>query len=320
VPQSQSINNVAAGTQGAGRTPFGGGPQSGRTTGPNQANGGGFIATSGGASRVSGSGSLPYNRRTVIQAPEGINQNTRAHAIYDRRQRSSYGIHNSFDRPVGPTPWPVRFINALSERTTAIRMRYWSQSNTGQIPGIADGYANKLQTQWRRGSASGGTRADPIVQNAQIPTIAPNYPHHIGAFGLGSHPTSPYLMDPRDPGLVNGRKPMFLPRYEGGQIRLKSETSQRAGEYLPTRFSVVPPMRIVRMHRYGTGMMGGPSQFGWPQTWGQYQDGGCIVISPVQTQLGMKSRQIRSVRGVLSPKGGTGRERIPAVFTPSSVQ
>jgi hypothetical protein len=152
------------------------------------------------------------------------------------------------------------------------------------------------------------------------PTVAPDWPHHIGAYGLGSHPTSPYLMDPRDPGLVNGRKPMFLPRYEGGQIRLKSETSQRAGEYLPTRFSVVPPMRIVRMHRYGTGMMGGPSQFGWPQTWGQYQDGGCIVISPVQTQLGMKSRQIRSVRGVLSPKGGTGRERIPAVFTPSSVQ
>jgi hypothetical protein len=292
--------------------------QSGRTTGPNQLRASSTVPIS--ANRANTGGSLPVSRRTVITAPEGINQNPTHAGVYDRRQRSSYGIHNSFDRPAGPTPWPVRFINALSERTAQIRMRYWTQSNTGQIPGTGDAYADKLQTQWRRGSASGGTRADPIVQNAQIPTTMAGWPHQIGGPGNSKHPTSPYLMDPRDPGLVNGRHPMYLPRYEGGQIRLKSETSQRAGEYLPTRFSVVPPMRIVRMHRYGTGMMGGPSQFGWPQTWGQYSDGGCLVISPVNVLPGMKSRQIRSVRGVLSPKGGTGRERIPAVFTPSSVQ
>ena len=290
--------------------------QSGRTTGPNQIRGGGTVPIS--ANRANTGGSLPVNRRTIIQAPEGINQNPSRHTFYDRRQRSAYGIHNSFDRPVGPTPWPVRFINAVSERAWKVRMRYWDQSNTGQVPGTGDGYADKLQTQWRRGSASGGTRADPITQTAQIPTTVADYPHRVGAYGLGSHPSTPYLMDPRNPGLVNGRRPMNLPRYEGGQIRLKSETSQRAGEYLPTRFSVVPPMRIVRMHRYGTGMMAGSQSFGTRQTWGQGED--CLVISPAQLVKGMKSRGVISVRGVIAPKGGTGRERIPAVFTPSSIQ
>jgi hypothetical protein len=294
--------------------------QSGRTTGPNQGSAGGWVPVATG-SRVAGSGQVPLSARTTILAPEGINQDPRRHNFYRRDQRSSYGIHNSFDRPVGPTPWPVRFINALSERSASIRARYWNQSSSGQIVGTggADSYATKLQTQWRSGGAR-GSRADPIVQNAQIPTTMAGWPHHVGGPGNSKMPSSPYKMDPRDPNLVNGKHPMYLPRYEGGQIRLKSETSQRAGEYLPTRFSVVPPMRIVRMHRYGTGMMGGPSQFGWPQTWGQYNDGGCIVISPVNVIAGMPSRGVRSVRGILSPKGGTGRERIPAVFTPSSVQ
>jgi hypothetical protein len=301
--------------------------QSGRTVGPNQGpsprspQSARWVPTNaGGRSPISGAAAV--RNQLALDKPDGPNGaiRTQHSGFYDRRQRSAYGIHNSFDRPVGPDPWPVRFINAVSERTAKIRARYMSQSNTGQIPGTGDAYADKLQTQWRRGAASGGTRGDPITQVAQIPTIAPDYPHRVGAYGLGSHPSSAYLMDQRNPALVNGRHPMYLPRYEGGQIRTKSETGQRAGEYLPTRFSVIPPMRIVRMHRYGTGMMGGPSQFGWPQTWGQYNDGGCLVVSPVNVLPGMKSRQIRSVRGVLSPKGGTGRERIPAVFTPSSIQ
>ena len=259
-------------------------------------------------------------RQLALDRPDGPNghYNTEHAGFYDRRQRSAYGIHNSFDKPAGPSPWPVRFINALSERSAQIRARYWTQSNTGQIPGTGDAYADKLQTQWRRGSASGGTRADPIVQIAQIPTRAPAYPGHPGSSGMGSIASSPYGMDSRNPELPNGRHPMYLPRPEGWQIRLHSETSQRAGEYLPTRFSVVPPMRIVRMHRYGTGMMAGADQFGTRQTWGQGED--CIVISPAQFVKGMKSRGIISTRGMLSPKGGTGRERIPAVFTPSSVQ
>jgi hypothetical protein len=288
--------------------------QSGRSVGPNQLN-----ARPNGHQAVVPSSNI---RRFLPPRPDGPNGTTSGSGvIFDRRQRSTYGIHNSFDRPSGPDPWPVRFINALSERSTKIRMRYWAQSNTGQIPGTGDGYADKLQTQWRRGSASGGTRADPIVQNAQIPSIAPGYPHQTGAYGLGSRPLSSYGMDSRNPELPNGRHPMYLPRNESGQIRLHSETSQRAGEYLPTRFSVVPPMRIVRMHRYGTGMMGGPDQFGWPQTWGQYNKyGGSLVVSPPQFVKGMKSRGVISTRGMLSPKGGTGRERIPAVFTPSAIQ
>lgn len=291
--------------------------QSGRTVGPNQIKAtAAYLPTQQGRS-IPGM-QVPPQYRTTIPPPMGINQDRTHHAIYDRRQRSSYGIHNSFDRPVGPTPWPVRFINALSERSAQIRARYTAQSNTGQIPGTGDGYADKLQTQWRRGSASGGTRADPITQVSQIPTVAPNWPHHTGAYGLGSRPNSFYGMDTRLPDQVNGRHPMYLPRFEGGQIRLKSETSQRAGEYLPIRFSVVAPMRIVRMHRYGTGMMAGSAQFGTRQTWGQGES--CLVIAPVQTSKGMKSRGIISARGMLAPKQGTGRERIPALFTPSSVQ
>jgi hypothetical protein len=154
----------------------------------------------------------------------------------------------------------------------------------------------------------------PITQNAQIPSVMGPWPHTPGDY-LAS---SPYGMDVRNTTQVNGKRPMFRPRFEGGQVRTYSATSQRAGEYLPTRFSVVPPMRIVRMHRYGTGMMGGAVQFGTRQTWGQGED--CIVVSPVNVIVGMKSRGIISARGVLSPKQGTGRERIPALFTPSSVQ
>jgi hypothetical protein len=284
--------------------------QSGRSVGPNQLS----VRPQGHTTRggVVGSDQLP-------QYGPGFNA-VGIRPTMDRRQRSAYGIHNSFDKPTGPMPWPVRFINALSERTAKIRARYAAQSNTGQIPNVGgDVYATKLQTQWRRGSASGGTRADPITQVAQIPTTMADWPHVAGSSpGLSKKALSAYGMDKRNPALVNGVKPMFLPRYEGGQIRLKSETGQRAGEYLPTRFAVVPPMRIVRMHRYGTGMMGGPSQFGWPQTWGQ--DTGCIVISPANVIVAYKSRGVISARGVLSPKQGTGRERIPAIFTPSSIQ
>lgn len=271
------------------------------------------------SARTVGPGAVAARRQLSITRPEGINQSPSDH--YDRRTRSAYGIHNSFDNnPMLPEPWPVRFINALSVRGRQVRMRYWAQSNTGQVPGTGDGYADKLQTQWRRGSASGGTRADPIVQNAQIPTQMAAWPHQIGAPGHSGPALSNYGMDSRVSvaGQVNGRRPMYLPRFEGGQIRLKTETSQRAGEYLPTRFSVVPPMRIVRMHRYGTGMMAGSAQFGTRQTWGQGED--CIVVSPVNVITGMKSRGIISARGVLSPKQGTGRERIPAIFTPASIQ
>ena len=242
------------------------------------------------------------------------------------RVRSAYGIHNSFDNEVsGPDPWYVRFITALSERSAQIKARYISQSNTGQIPDTGNGYATKLQTQWRRGSASGGTRADPIAQNAQVPTVMASWPQQIGSGFQSAKPRSHYGMDTRDPQLVNGRRPMYVPRYQGGQIRHFSSypvghpgADCYAQDYLPTRFSTVPPQKIVRMHRYGTGMMAGIAQFGTRQTWGQGPD--CIVISPAQVIVGMKSRQIRSVRGMLSPKQGTGRERIPAIFTPSSIQ
>jgi hypothetical protein len=246
---------------------------------------------------------------------------------FDRRQRSSYGIHQSFDSaPTGPTPWMVRFIMFASERTSQIRQRYWSQSNSGQIPGSSDSYANKLQIKWRGGAATGGTRADPIVQNAQIPSVMADWPNRSGSSpGMQKKAVSRYGMDTRNPQLVNGRRPMYVPRYQGGQIRHYSSypighpgEDCYAQDYLPTRFSTVPPMKIVRMHRYGTGMMAGGCQFGTRQTWGQGPDS--LVISPVNMIPGMKSRQVISVRGMLSPKQGTGRERIPAIFTPSSIQ
>lgn len=279
--------------------------QSGRTVGPGAAN-----LRHG----IRGDTVEVRNQRN-LDRPDGPNghYNSGHPGPYDRRQRSAYGIHNSFDKPAGPNPWPVRFIDALSARGRQIRMRYWDQSNSGQIPATPDAYATKLQTTWRSGGTH-GSRADPIVQNAQIPTVMFPWPHSPG----NDQPSAPYGMDVRNPTQVNGKRPMFRPRFEGGQVRTYSATSQRAGEYLPTRFSVVPPMRIVRMHRYGTGMMGGAVQFGTRQTWGQGED--CIVVSPVNVIVGMKSRGIISARGVLSPKQGTGRERIPALFTPSSVQ
>ncbi len=286
--------------------------QSGRNVGPH-----GIVASSG-TRQISGP-TQEVRRQAALDRPDGPNGDRAMGGINpDRRFRSAYGIRNSFDKPAGPSPWPVRFITALSERSAQIRARYIGQSNTGQIPGTGNGYADKLQTQWRRGAASGGTRADPITQPSQIPTLTAAYPHYGVSAGTGSKPNSWYGMDPRNAELPNGRRPMYLPRFEGGQIRLHSETSQRAGEYLPTRFAVNPPMRIVRMHRLGTGMMAGSAQFGTRQTWGQGPDS--IVIAPARLVRGMKSRGIISARGMLAPKQGTGRERIPALFTPSSVQ
>lgn len=241
----------------------------------------------------------------------------RAPPAMDRRNRSAYGIHNSDDRPAGPTPWFVHFINALSERSAKVRARYQRESASGQIPGTADTYATKLESQWRSGGTR-GSRADAITQRAQIPTLMAGWPQQVGSGAQSAKPASRYGMDPRNPSLVNGKSPMYLPRHEGGQIRLHSQTGQTAQDYLPTRFSVVPPMRIVRMKRYATGMMGGSAQFGTRQTWGQGPD--CIVISPVNVIPGMRSRGVISARGVIAPKQGTGRERIPALFTPSSVQ
>lgn len=243
------------------------------------------------------------------------------------RLRSAYGIRNSFDgTPTGPTPWFVRFIDAISLRSHQVRARYLNQSSTGQIPGApGDSYATKLQAQWRRGSASGGTRDDSIVQNAQIPTTMAGWPQQVGSGFQSARPFSRYGMDTRNPQLPNGRRPMYVPRYEGGQIRhFSSYPVGRPGadcyyqDHLPAPFATVPPMKIVRMHRYGTGMMAGSAQFGTRQTWGQGED--CLVISPVNMLPGMKSRQVISVRGLLSPKQGTGRERIPAIFTPSAIQ
>jgi hypothetical protein len=293
--------------------------QSGRNVGPHGVVGGGNAGQPSGVRQFTG-GTAEVRHQAALDRPDGPNghYNTTHSGVYDRRQRSAYGIHNSFDKPAGPSPWPVRFIDALSKRSAKVRARYIQQSNTGQVVPTGDDYADKLQTQWRRGAASGGTRADPITQTAQIPTLTAAYPHYGVSAGLGSLPASWYGMDPRNAELPNGRRPMYLPRFQGGQIRLHSETSQRAGEYLPTRFSTVPPMRIVRMKRYGTGMMAGSAQFGTRQTWGQGPD--CLVIAPARVVLGMKSRGVISVRGLLSPKGGTGRERIPAIFSPSTVQ
>jgi hypothetical protein len=215
----------------------------------------------------------------------------------------------------GPTPWYVRFVAVASERSAKIRARYQQQASSGQIVGAgADTYATRLQAGWHRATQP---RNDPITQVEQTPSIMPQWPDQPGYKETPLDRT--FKMDPRP--LVPGHmRPMYRPRPENYR-RIYSETGQYAADYLPQRpgFNVVPPMRIPRMHRDGLALMAGACQFGTRQTWGQGESSG--VLPPVQMTLGAKSRGVRSIRGVLGGiRQGSGRERIPGVFTPTSIQ
>jgi hypothetical protein len=225
-------------------------------------------------------------------------------------------------RAAGPTPWYVRAITSISERSNRIRARYQQQSASGQIIGAGgDTYATKLQSTWRSGGTHGG-RADPITQTGQTPTVASQWPSSPGGGAAPSMPSQRARRQDQRPSMAGERRPTYYQRWEP-YIRHESTMGPRADwyaqDYLPTRFATIPPQKITRMHRPGLSLMAGACQYGTRQTWGQGQSSG--VLPPVQTTLGAKSRGVRSIRGVLGGVNqGSGRERIPAIFTPTSVQ
>lgn len=229
--------------------------------------------------------------------------------------------------------WTMRLAYALAPTVTEkMAARYRAQSNSGQIvtgDPRRSAYPTRLQAQWRSGGTR-GSRADPIYPIAAGPSMyaQPPWPHRAGR----NMPTDRVRGMDQRPLYAGDVRPSYLARDE----RLEqghSRTGQKcdgllnrngfegtAGVSAGGAASVRrAPNRIPRMHRPGLALMGGPSQFGTRQTWGQGPQS--LVIAPAQLQLNAKSRGVRSVRGSLAPnRAGSGRERIPAIFTPTAVK
>lgn len=244
----------------------------------------------------------------------------------DRRWRSPYGIKEP-GSPPRPTPFVIRLAELVSTKVNALRQRYESTNTSGQIADVTgDPYDVKLQAQWHRPTQP---NAGPITQPIQRPPAEQRaYP---GEPGSRHAPTSRiYGMDERSEVLGHAR-PAFLPgSYLRAGVaepyeRFASTNAPKAHwyrqDFLPVRIDDrTPPVRLVRPHRAGLSLMGGQNQFGTRQTWGQ--GGGSIVIAPPAFTRTV-TQGVRSVGGAAAKnrcRVGTGRERIPAVFTPTSVQ
>src|SRR5437588_3435418 len=235
--------------------------------------------------------------------------------------RSPYGIKEP-GSPPRPVPWWARKLGELGGRMTAVRQRYEQQSTSGQIVGAVrghtrDDYATRLQAQWRSGGTR-GSRADPITEAYAAPPPARQWPG--GAPGGAWTPSDRNRrMDPR-PAFLGHMGGAYLPRDEAYTVygaQFEPRSRRYYSDYLPFRIGPpTMPFRIVRPHRWGLALMAGSEQFGTRQTYGQGPDS--LVVAP--PQFSRTGQGVRSVGGVLAPKQGTGRERIPAVFNPSSVQ
>lgn len=237
----------------------------------------------------------------------------------DNRIRSPYGIMNP-GSPPRPHPWYVHLINLVSTKSAALAKRYAVDNTSGQIPNRGD-MATVLQASWHRPTQP---KADPVTQPTLQPSDRSQWPSLPGSRWSPSNRT--FKMDAR-PVLTGHLRPAYLPlperydrfssapsQYQGPSIPRTNPYSQ---DYLPTRFDTRIPARITRPHRMGLALMGGVQQHGTRQTWGQW---GESIIIPPPGFTRTPSQSVRSVAGVLSPRPGTGRERIPAVFTPTQVQ
>lgn len=236
-----------------------------------------------------------------------------------RRVRSEYnqnqGVPNGLPMPQS---WVVRLLSVVSPtRAAAVGARYAAQSNSAQIIGVpGDGYATKLQSNWRS-AATRNPRADSPYPISQRPTVMDAWP---GQPGSRWFPMSQSTRKDRRPANITPR-PQYAEdaRFTPGAL-LHSSTGNPAMD-LPltdTMWPSTPPARIVHRHQLGLALMAGTQQRGTRQNWGMGPQQ--IVIAPPPLSLASASRGVISVRGSLAKRGGTGRNRIPAVFTPRQAQ
>ncbi len=241
-----------------------------------------------------------------------------ASSRYRSRYNQNQGVPNAL--PV-VDPWWLRLLKVASPTMAqAVAARYAQDSASGQIPRTGDDtYATKIQSQWRSGGARGG-HANPLHPLGAQPNVGEQWPGEPGGRWV---PTSRiFRRDPR-PASITPRPAFGIdPRYNA-PIRLSSATGNTRDDGLPATMAIWPnmtrPTRIVRQHRLGLTMMAGPSQRGQHQTW---SDQGGIVIAPPPAGLSRQSNKnnARAIQGILARNIGTGRNRIPAVFTPKQAQ
>lgn len=239
------------------------------------------------------------------------------------RPRAPYGIKEPGSPPI-PDPWYVRLLNLASQKSAQLAARYGAQNTSGQIVGDPHNtYSTVLQAGWHRPTQP---KADPIGNVIQYPdpqSLKP-WPTNPGSRWTPLNRT--FRMDPR-PVCVGQMRPAYLPapeaydRYSSANPGFAGPANPRSTpyhqDYLPVRFDTRIPARITRPHRAGLALMGGVMQHGTRQTYGQW---GESIIIPPPGFTRTPSQAYRSASGVLSRKTGTGRERIPAIFTPSQVQ
>lgn len=237
------------------------------------------------------------------------------------RPRGPYGIKEPGSPPL-PNPWYVRLLNLVSQKSAQMSARYAAQNTSGQIVGDPrNTYVTVLQAQWHRPTQH---HADPIGDVVQQPVDGAQWPTALGSRHTPTNRT--FKMDAR-PQFVGHMRPAYLPAYEpydryssaGAAWQGPGVPSQQPyhQDYLPVRFDTRIPARITRPHRAGLALMGGVQQHGTRQTYGQW---GQSIIIPPPGFTRTPSQAYRSVSGVLARNIGTGRERIPAIFTPTQVQ
>ena len=217
-------------------------------------------------------------------------------------------------------PWWLRLIKVASPTVSqAVRQRYMRDSASGQIPGTDDVTATKLQSQWR----SAGTRqphANPLSPLTARPQPMEAYPDQPGS---RHNALSQTVRKDKRPQSITPRPAFYEDPRWNHFLRLRSSTGNPREDGLPATESVwpnfTPPQRITRLHRPGLTLMAGPSQYGETQNWSTV---GGIVIAPPPASLSRQNNRnsARSIQGVLAQRSGTGRNRIPAVFTPRQVQ
>ena len=234
------------------------------------------------------------------------------------RFRSEYNQNQGVPNGVPmPQHWIVRLLSVISPTRAAAGARYAAQSNSAQVAGVpGDTYATKLQARWRASGAR-GARADSLYPVSQRPTTMDAWP---GQPGSRWHPMSQTTRKDARPARITPRPAYPEDARYTPQALLHSATCNPAMD-LPlteTMWPSTPPARIVHRHRLGLALMAGAQQRGTRQNWGMGPQQ--IVIAPPPFSLASASRGVISVRGSLAKRGGTGRNRIPAVFTPRQAQ
>jgi hypothetical protein len=234
-------------------------------------------------------------------------------------ERSPYYIRNKAAKPMPASETRPNWVNRLlhlrkiisPNRDELTAKRYEAQSTSSNV-GAGDPrstYQTKLQSGW-----TAGLRSDAIFPTARASTLAsaPNWPQGT--------PTGPPLSRSgrdRPHATPEASSPVWMPGQDGYR-QTHSRNDRHRSDYTGYRgLDHGPaPFRVPLVRRGGLELMAGVSQHGFYQTSGGL-GGNKIISPPVWSDV---TRGTRSASGIKGRVQGSGREHLPAVFTPKEVR